>query len=171
MNCTTSWLLVGKTPALDAVFIFTVGFECSINDIGSQFSFVIAESTEFMAKRVSTMENLTTGTSLSGLAPLFMEQPDEDGAQFPIRILASTMRRSAETATFDGLQSHVEQMSALNPLDKGDFAGMELEELQVENPTWYENLQQEPFHTRYVPVRGLELHVEISDRIHFLLIY
>ena len=85
---------------------------------------------------------------MSGLAPLFSEPADDDGYPFPLRVLASTMRRSAETATFEGRRSHVEQMSALNPLDKGDFAGMELEELQVENPSWYENLEQEPFHTR-----------------------
>ena len=85
---------------------------------------------------------------MSGLAPLFSEPEDEDGSPFPLRILASTMRRSAETAAFEGHQSHVEQLSALNPLDKGDFVGMELEEIQVENPNWYENLEQEPFHTR-----------------------
>lgn len=88
---------------------------------------------------------------MSGLAPLFPEPIDEDCPPFPLRVLASTMRRSAETANFGGHQVHVvEQQSALNPLDKGDFVGMELEELQVENPSWYENLEQEPFHTRYV---------------------
>ena len=91
---------------------------------------------------------------MSGLAPLFSEPRNEGGAPFPLRILASTMRRSAETATFEKHYMPVEQISSLNPLDKGDFAGMELEELQVENPSWYENLEQEPFHTRCV----LQLH-------------
>ena len=73
---------------------------------------------------------------------MFLEPVDEDGSPLPmpVRVLASTMRRSAETATFVGHQPHVEQLSSLNPLEKGDFAGMELEELQVENPIAHNNL-------------------------------
>jgi len=59
------------------------------------------------------------------------------------------MRRSAETAEFEDFEIRPERLSALNPLDKGDFAGMELEELQISNPNWYDNLLQQPFHTRF----------------------
>ena len=102
----------------------------------------------FLEKRTSTMDNKNTGTSMSGLAPLYQE-PNELN-ELPIRIFASTMRRSSETAAFEDYETRVEQMSALNPLDKGDFAGMELEEIQAQNPIWYERLQQEPFHTRFL---------------------
>jgi broad specificity phosphatase PhoE len=37
----------------------------------------------------------------------------------------------------------------LNPLDKGDFAGKELQELQQTNPSWYAKLQRNPFPTRF----------------------
>ena len=94
------------------------------------------------------MDTMKTGTSMSGLAPLYREPNERHEPPFPLRILASTMRRSAETAAFEGYGTLVEQMSALNPLDKGDFAGMELEDIQVQNPSWYETLEQEPFHTR-----------------------
>ena len=108
----------------------------------------LAEGAEFLVRRASTIDNMDTGTSMTGLAPLYAEQVDENAPPFPLRIFASTMRRSAETAAFEGCAARVEQQSALNPLDKGDFAGMELEEIQVVNPGWHENLEQEPFHTR-----------------------
>lgn len=94
------------------------------------------------------MDNMPTGTSMSALAPLFDEPDDPDEPPFPLRILASTMRRSRETVLFEGYENRIEQMSALNPLDKGDFAGMELEELQFSHPNWYECLEDNPFHTR-----------------------
>merc|ERR1712157_543903 len=39
---------------------------------------------------------------------------------------------------------------------------MELEELQVANPSWYENLEQEPFHTRFT---GGECYRDLIDRL------
>ena len=95
------------------------------------------------------MDAATTGTSMSGLAPLFNDPVDDDtGLPFPLRVLASTMRRSRETAEFEGHLTRTEQLSALNPLDKGDFVGMELEELQFSYPNWHECLEHDPFHTR-----------------------
>ena len=35
-------------------------------------------------------------------------------------------------------------------MDKGDFAGKELLEIQNTNPTWYSRLEKDPFTTRYV---------------------
>jgi broad specificity phosphatase PhoE len=42
-------------------------------------------------------------------------------------------------------------------MDKGDFAGKELEEVRDTNPEWYGRLEKDPFMTRY------ESHVEISS--------
>lgn len=111
------------------------------------------------------MDSKKTGTSMSGLAPLYRE-PNELHC-LPIRIFASTMRRSAETAAFEESETRVEQLSALNPLDKGDFVGMELEEIQVENPIWYDRLQQEPFHTRFP---GGECYRDLLDRLGSVII-
>lgn len=126
------------------------------------YKFAEREGTEFLARRATTIENEPTGTSQSGLAPLYSEPANHNATCFPLRVLASTMRRSAETAAFEDCEIRVEQQSALNPLDKGDFAGMELEELQQANPNWYENLQQEPFHTRFT---GGECYRDLIDRL------
>lgn len=108
------------------------------------------------------MDLMPTGTSLSGLAPHYRDSEDDGDATFPLRVLTSTMRRSADTVAFDGYEAHIEQMSALNPLDKGDFAGMELEELQFSHPNWYENLESDPFHTRFP---GGECYRDLIDRL------
>jgi broad specificity phosphatase PhoE len=42
----------------------------------------------------------------------------------------------------------VEQFSNLNPLDKGDFNGLELDQIQDIEPDWYAALEKDPFHTR-----------------------
>jgi broad specificity phosphatase PhoE len=123
------------------------------------------EGQAFLDKRASTMDNKKTGTSISALAPLYGE-PNELNS-LPVRIFASTMRRSAETASFEEYETRVEQMSALNPLDKGDFVGMELEEIQVQNPNWYDRLQQEPFHTRFL---GGECYRDLLDRLGSVII-
>ena len=34
-------------------------------------------------------------------------------------------------------------------MDKGDFAGKELLEIQTINPEWYSRLEKDPFVTRY----------------------
>ncbi len=34
-------------------------------------------------------------------------------------------------------------------MDKGDFAGKELFEIQTTNPEWYSRLEKDPFITRY----------------------
>ena len=115
-----------------------------------------------MNRRKHTVENTKTGTSMSALAPLYAPSSDDEEDSIPLRILSSTMRRSAETAEFIDHESRPEQLSALNPLDKGDFAGMELEELQVSNPNWYENLHQEPFHTRFP---GGECYRDLIERL------
>lgn len=123
----------------------------------------------FLNKRASTMDMMHTGTSISGLSPHYYNQEhylkkDEDNGEppFPLRILTSTMRRSYETSAFEGYEDRIDQMSALNPLDKGDFVGLELEELQFSHPAWYENLEADPFHTRFP---GGECYRDLIERL------
>lgn len=111
------------------------------------FDFCRQECQAFSQRRASVHDMTLTGTSISGVeAPFGYERPlDIDG--FPMKIFASTMPRAADTADF-GIPA--QQMSNLNPLDKGDFAGMELEEIKKEDPEWYGKLEQDPYYTRYV---------------------
>jgi broad specificity phosphatase PhoE len=56
----------------------------------------------------------------------------------------------------------VNMMSNLNPLDKGDFTGQELEDIAVEHPEWYEQLVLNPFHTRFP---GGECYGDLTSRL------
>jgi hypothetical protein len=60
------------------------------------------------------------------------------------------MPRAVETVRWDEFDFPVTELSTLNPMDKGDFAGKELEEIQKTNPSWYSRLEKNPFTTRYV---------------------
>ena len=39
--------------------------------------------------------------------------------------------------------------SNLNPLDKGDFSGMEMDEIKEGDPVWYQKLSDDPYQTRF----------------------
>jgi 6-phosphofructo-2-kinase/Histidine phosphatase superfamily (branch 1) len=82
-----------------------------------------------------------TGTSISGL---------RHQSEWPCLVMSSTMPRALETASWDRLQCPVKDVCNLNPLDMGDFAGMDLETIKVKHPEWYRHLEREPFHTRFV---------------------
>lgn len=43
----------------------------------------------------------------------------------------------------------VDQYSNLNPLDKGDFSGFEIEEICEKDPDWYNELVQDSYRTRF----------------------
>jgi len=147
----------------------------TLGPTGQQFrqdlmEFCGEESRHFMAKRASVRDLAHTGTSISGIAPGPAEQygnynnsQDTDDPNtfrhkdsivsrepFPLRIYTSTMPRAADTVSWDGFTAN--QKSNLNPLDKGDYAGMEMDEIKELNPAWYERLEQDPFRTRYVPI-------------------
>ena len=149
----------------------------TLGPTGQQFrqdllEFCAEESRHFTAKRASVRDMSHTGTSISGLAPGPSEQfsmGDDDGhfdnegnhphhrhhdsicrEPFPLCISTSTMPRAVDTVNWD--EFSIKQKSALNPLDKGDYAGMELDEIKKLNPEWYEKLEQDPFRTRYVSV-------------------
>lgn len=120
------------------------------------------EAHSFMFKRASVHDMAYTGTSISALAPAEMltsvgsqcHEEDADSHEhkdpFPLKIMTSTMPRALETVNWEAYEFLPTQISNLNPLDKGDFAGMELEELKKVNPGWYQKLVQDPFNTRYV---------------------
>ena len=59
------------------------------------------------------------------------------------------MPRSIETATWDNIIFPVEQFSNLNPLDKGDFSGLEIEDIRDIHPEWYAQLENDPYGTRF----------------------
>jgi hypothetical protein len=112
------------------------------------YDFVFEESMDFTLKRASIMDMIQTGTSVSGLAKNTDSFEQNMEAPFPIKIFASTMPRAFETVRWDEYDFRVEQLSNLNPLDKGDFGGKELNEIQRTHPSWYSRLERDPFATR-----------------------
>ena len=113
------------------------------------YDFVFEEGMEFLLKRTSIMDMAQTGTSVSGLAGFQQNQePGSVQPPFPLKIFTSTMPRAAETVRWDEYDFRLEELSSLNPLDKGDFVGKELEEVQETHPSWYQKLEKNPFTTR-----------------------
>lgn len=126
------------------------------------YSFVCKEGTAFLKRRASTMDMKHTGTSMTGLAPSpynfqsmsrtsFVDGTNV-GAQggFPLKILTSTMPRAAQTIMWEHVEEEFyrDEVSNLNPIDKGDFAGKELEEIRTLSPEWFAKLERNPFETR-----------------------
>lgn len=120
--------------------------------------FINDEGTEFARKKFSAMAfaplNRDTGTSLSGIAQppnITASTRSESGTYgnaFGCHIMTSTMPRAVQTATWDGLPFPIQELPNLNPLDKGDFTGMELDEIEEQHPQWYSMLEKDPFLTR-----------------------
>eukprot|EP00531_Pseudo-nitzschia_arenysensis_P017909 CAMPEP_0116115350 /NCGR_PEP_ID=MMETSP0329-20121206/460_1 /TAXON_ID=697910 /ORGANISM="Pseudo-nitzschia arenysensis, Strain B593" /LENGTH=599 /DNA_ID=CAMNT_0003608777 /DNA_START=140 /DNA_END=1940 /DNA_ORIENTATION=- len=108
------------------------------------YDFVREESIEFLQKRASVCDMAETGTSISGVVPAY-----DPSAPFPLKLYSSTMPRAVETCRWDELDYPVNELSTLNPMDKGDFAGKELFEIQTTNPEWYSRLEKDPFTTRF----------------------
>ncbi|KAG7370178.1 bifunctional 6-phosphofructo-2-kinase [Nitzschia inconspicua] len=86
---------------------------------------------------------------------------------FPCLVLSSTMPRAIETATWKQNTLLVKDVSNLNPLDMGDFTGMDLYTIQKEYPEWYDQLQREPFYTRFP---GGESYSDLIDRLYTIII-
>ena len=124
---------------------------------------------------VSSPGQMDTGTSISGLHededhPFELESPimasrqqqsqsqqrqqhssSGSGVPFPCLVMSSTMPRAVETATWNNhFPFPVKDVSNLNPLDMGDFTGMDLATIREEHPNWYAQLKRDPFLTRYV---------------------
>ena len=66
-------------------------------------------------------------------------------------VYTSTMPRATETVQWDLAHTlDLEELSNLNPLDKGDFSGKELEAIRRSDPSFYRKLEKDAFYTRYV---------------------
>lgn len=113
------------------------------------YDFVFEEGMDFLLKRASIMDMAQTGTSVSGLRGFGHHDDDARRPPFPLKIYISTMPRAAETVRWEEYDFKIEELSNLNPLDKGDFVGKELEELQETHPSWYQKLEKNPFATRF----------------------
>lgn len=149
------------------------------------WEFLHSEVIDFLLKRRSVVDNQNTGTSVSGLQNTGyyyggganddridqLEELVEQSASgmIPIRILTSTMPRAVETVCFDEYELPCSQMSNLNPIDKGDLAGMEMEDIKHEDPLFFAQLQADSFRTRYVFTRTRGCRIAVcSDLIHAL---
>jgi len=86
---------------------------------------------------------------------------------FPCNILSSTMPRARQTVEWDSMPYPVTELCNLNPLDKGDFTGRELEELALKHPEWYGRLVADPFYTRFP---GGECYGDLTSRLESVVV-
>ena len=154
------------------------------------FGYMKVECLDFIDRRqkVAFAPNLNTGTSISGrmnrgfgsnhdLSSIAAEAAAHDEAYvgtdgvtplpFPCHILSSTMPRARQTVEWTNFPYDVEMLSNLNPLDKGDFTGQELEDLAIKNPEWYEQLVADPFYTRFP---GGECYGDLTSRLESVVV-
>mmetsp|Transcript_4887 Transcript_4887/g.10523 ORF Transcript_4887/g.10523 Transcript_4887/m.10523 type:complete len:652 (+) Transcript_4887:105-2060(+) len=153
------------------------------------FSHMKEECLDFINRRqkAAFSPNLNTGTSISGnmnrggfgshrdLASLCDNKEEEgyvgtDGVTplpFPCHIMSSTMPRARQTVAWEDMPYPVEMLSNLNPLDKGDFMGQELEDLAVKSPGWYNQLVADPFYTRFP---GGECYGDLTSRLESVVV-
>jgi len=161
----------------------------------AMFSYMKKECLEFIRRRqkAAFSPDLDTGTSISGslnkggfgshgnLASLNKTSEDEDEyvgtdgltpLPFPCHIMTSTMPRAIQTVGWinqvgEVVPYPIEILSNLNPLDKGDFTGMELEDIAVKSPTWYNQLVADPFYTRFP---GGECYGDLTSRLESVVV-
>mmetsp|Transcript_28988 Transcript_28988/g.49396 ORF Transcript_28988/g.49396 Transcript_28988/m.49396 type:complete len:709 (-) Transcript_28988:88-2214(-) len=86
---------------------------------------------------------------------------------FPCHIMSSTMPRARQTVDWENIPYPVEMMSNLNPLDKGDFTGQELEDIALTHPDWYNELVADPFYTRFP---GGECYGDLTSRLESIVV-
>lgn len=111
------------------------------------------EGISFAMEKVSAMAfapvTRDTGTSVTGIAPpIASKSGDNVGTSFACHVMTSTMPRAVQTATWENLPFPIDELPNLNPLDKGDFTGMELDEIKDKHPDWFAMLEKDPFLTR-----------------------
>ena len=147
------------------------------------FGFMKDECLDFMHRRKQAFAPaMNTGTSISGLMNSFSKTCDSDESDwnddylgtdgttplpFPCHILTSTMPRARQTVDWENYPYPVEMLSNLNPLDKGDFMGMELEEISEKEPEWYSHLVEDPFMTRFP---GGECYGDLTSRLESIVV-
>lgn len=114
-----------------------------------------------------------TGTSISGLASgldltkLLEADSETEDLPFSIHVMSSTMPRAVETASWRTLPFKIEELPNLNPLDKGDYSGLELEEIRELDPDWYAMLEKDSFFTRFP---GGECYADLIHRLETCII-
>lgn len=155
------------------------------------FDYMKIECLDFMRRRqqAAFSPHMNTGTSISGmmnrgfgsksnLAALDSQQNEEEDDEyvgtdgvtplpFPCHILSSTMPRARQTVEWNNMPYPVEMLSNLNPLDKGDFTGQELEDLAHKYPGWYKQLVADPFYTRFP---GGECYGDLTSRLESVVV-
>lgn len=145
-------------------------------------NFMRKEGIQFAQKSHDAMkiafapQSRATGTSISGIAAdndkawLIESDSDKDTMQdlpFNIHIMSSTMPRAVETASWESMPFRIHELPNLNPLDKGDYSGMELEEIKEIDPEWYATLEKDPFLTRFP---GGECYADLIQRLETCII-
>jgi len=108
--------------------------------------FMREEGEAFISERGKEVK--TTGTSLFGGRSSFLDMFETDHIH-PGKIMCSTMPRSFETVMWNDSALKVDVLSNLNPLDKGDFTGMELSDIKIKDPQWYSKLEHDAYNTRF----------------------
>lgn len=146
------------------------------------FGFVKVECLDFIGRRqkAAFSPDLDTGTSISGVMNQGLgsvvptgEEDNYFGADgvtplpFPCHMMTSTMPRARQTIEWDKMPYCVDMLSNLNPLDKGDFQGYELEELAEVHPEWYSQLAADPFYTRFP---GGECYGDLTSRLESVVV-
>lgn len=80
------------------------------------------------------------------LSQFGLDEEDEDDP-FPCHIATSTMPRARETVEWKDMP--VKALSNFNPLDKGEWNGLSMEDIAEMEPEWHERYSADPFYTRY----------------------
>ena len=114
-------------------------------------SFIQEEGEQYMVERSRAYSvSLNTGTSISGgIRSTFSFDSSYNGLEFPVKIMTSTMPRAWQTVSWEDSNAvDVGVLSNLNPLDKGDFSGLELPTIRDKDPGWYAQLETDPYNTR-----------------------
>ena len=150
---------------------FRSALEKFITEEGNTFT----EKSEHALKMAFAPQSRKMGTSISGIAPADMAYFVEDDSDndelvcppFHCHVMSSTMPRAVETVSWESMPFRIDELPNLNPLDKGDFAGMELEEIRERDPEWYSMLEKDPFTTRFP---GGECYADLIHRLETCII-
>uniref|UniRef100_A0A7S3PZQ0 6-phosphofructo-2-kinase domain-containing protein n=1 Tax=Chaetoceros debilis TaxID=122233 RepID=A0A7S3PZQ0_9STRA len=155
---------------------FRKGLAKFIDQEGREF----AKKSEDALKMAFAPKKRALGTSIYGIAApnlaCFVDGEGEELKEkariketlpFACHVMSSTMPRAVETASWDTLPFVIHELPNLNPLDKGDFFGMELEEIKEKHQEWYELLENDPFMTRFP---GGESYADLIHRLETCII-
>lgn len=117
------------------------------------FEFTRKECTEFAERRKKEIAggrrkkrgSLTDSIGLFAAAANDVDCPKDE--MFPCHIVTSTTPRARETVAWKCMPSQA--LSNFNDLDKGEFNGLSMEQIEKKDPQWYSEYQNDPFYTRF----------------------